>query len=209
MATTRKQAVPLGGADAPSVADAEAPARQALERGDHPRALELLMELWGETIHRYCAVLLRDESQADDVLQTVFVEAHQTLARWQGRSTLRTWLFGIARHRCLDELRRKRRWRRIFLPLSSEEVARPGADPPSSSGQDPIRTHGPGSPLEECLGRLPAEARSLVLLRFREALSYEELAASTGQPAVTLRSRVCRSIAALRRCLERRRGAAA
>ena len=184
---------------ADTAADPEWPARRALAAGDREGALKVLMGLHGAAVHRYCAALLGDEAQADDLLQTVFFAAFQHLADWQGRSSLRTWLLGIARHRCLDELRRKRRWRSIFRPWTGAETAASGPSRDDDADAPALKAN-----LEQCLERLSPESRDSVLLRFREELSYEDASIVTGDAPATLRVRVCRAMVALRRCLERK-----
>jgi RNA polymerase sigma-70 factor (ECF subfamily) len=183
-------------------ADPELPARLALERGRRERALELLMDLYGRDIHRYCSSLLGDEVQADDLLQTVFLEAFQHLGAWEGRASLKTWLFGIARHRCLDDLRRRKRWRRVFHPFGEPEAA--DASAPEADRADELDAPALSATLEDCLQRLGPEARDAVVLRFRHEVSYEEASVMTGQTAGALRVRVCRAVVALRRCLGRK-----
>jgi DNA-directed RNA polymerase specialized sigma24 family protein len=90
-------------------------AREARARGDHRGALTILMHAYGRDLHRHCFQVLRDRDLADDVHQTVFVQAYRDLPGFAGRSSLRTWLYGIARHRCLDAMKIGARWRRRFV----------------------------------------------------------------------------------------------
>src|SRR5262245_56842664 len=80
-----------------------------IRKGDVQTALGLLMKRYGRAIYRYCREGLRDTSLAEDVHQQVFIEAHRDMHRFGRRSTLRTWLFGIAYHRVLDAAKRRRR----------------------------------------------------------------------------------------------------
>src|SRR4051812_8974508 len=84
----------------------------ALAQGDRRRALTLLMDRYGEHIYRFAYQMTRDGTVADDVRQQVFVEAYRDLGAFERRSSLRTWLFGIARHRCLDATKLRKRWLR-------------------------------------------------------------------------------------------------
>jgi RNA polymerase sigma-70 factor (ECF subfamily) len=178
--------------------DPEADVWRALAGGDPTRSLELLMDLYGEGIHRYCTGLLGDENLADDVLQMVFIDAFRNFASFQGRSTAKTWLYGIARNRCIDETRRRRGWRRLLharADLSQYPDGRPSAEAAVSS-------RGMERHIRDCLGRLPSRAREAVVLRYHEDLSYEEIASLTGDAVVALRVRVNRALRTLRACLE-------
>ncbi len=176
----------------------EREALRALDRGDRKEVLNMLMDAYGAALYRYCCLLTAEEDLAQDVHQLAFVQAYEGLGRFARRSSLRTWLYGIARHRCLDALKQKRRRDRRFRPLE-EPADRPAADP-DAEGRLAAREH--ARALEECLGRLQPKIRAAVLLRYREAVSYPEMARICRERPATLQARVARALPALRRCLE-------
>jgi RNA polymerase sigma-70 factor (ECF subfamily) len=186
----------------------EADALAAMARAEYKTALGLLMDLYGESLHRFCAEKLGDVNQADDILQTVFIQAYDGLPSFARRSSLKTWLYSIARHRCLDEARRRRRWQQILrwpgrLPESAADVFDPeeagGPWEPSETESRSLSEH-----LENCLNRLSTKLRESLILRYRHSLPYEEIADVTGARAGTVRVRVLRGLPLLRRCLERK-----
>src|SRR5215467_10063773 len=79
------------------------------ERDVRADALTQLMRRHGTAVYRYCREELHDRTLADDVHQQIFIQAHRDLHRFAARSTLRTWLFAIARHRVLDAAKSRRR----------------------------------------------------------------------------------------------------
>src|SRR5688572_24152592 len=85
---------------APSAADADVLA--AIDRGDLRAALTFLMTRHGDAVFRFCVRTVRDRSTAQDVHQQVFEDAWRDLRAFSRRSPVRTWLFGIALHRCQD-----------------------------------------------------------------------------------------------------------
>jgi RNA polymerase sigma-70 factor (ECF subfamily) len=187
-------------AAAPTDADQEAAA--ALRAGDRRRALELLMDAHGPAVHRYCRGMLRDPERAKDVLQKTFIQAYQALASFEGRSSLRTWLFSIARHRCLDEAKVWRRWARRATSVDEEE-----GETPARLRQAPTLEQGLIDDewtriLARCVGELAPRARDAVVQRFLEGLSYVEMALVTGETAAALQARVSRALPVLRRCAE-------
>jgi RNA polymerase sigma factor (sigma-70 family) len=175
-------------------------ARLALEAGDRRHALEVLLGLYGKAIYGYCRRMVRDPDLADDLLQTTFLQAYDSFPGFDGRSTLRTWLFGIAHHRCLDALKSRQRWWRRVDPL--EEIQ----DVPEASGrlEDQAVADDTRRVLETCLERLSPQVRAAVVLRFREGYSYVEMADLSGERAPTLQARVVRALPLLRRCVERK-----
>lgn len=177
---------------------AEAPREDAdiellIERGDGHRALAVLMERYGERVYRFAYAMTRDQTAAEDVRQQVFVEAYRDFGRFERRSSLRTWLFGIVRHRSLDSAKIRRRWWRRFKNDPPEE---PELEPPDLDRGRMARM------LAACLEQLAPAAREAVALRYIEELAYEEVAAITGDLAGTLQQRVGRALPVLRRCID-------
>jgi RNA polymerase sigma-70 factor (ECF subfamily) len=188
------------GAAAGGERDPETEALAALEHGDLDAALDVLMHAYGTALYRYCCQMVRDEEMARDAHQLAFVQAYEGLPRFSRRSSLRTWLFGIARHRCLDALKVDRRRRARFHELT---VA--GDRPtPAPSAEESLATRSLAGALEACLRQLAPRIRSTVLLRFQQGLSYPEIARLSGEAAATLQVRVARALPVLRRCLEQR-----
>lgn len=168
-----------------------------VKQGDRRAALGLLMRTYAHSLHRHCCIVLRDQALASDVTQTIFVEAHRDLDRFSGKSSLRSWLFGIARHRCLDALRSRRR-------AEGREVL--GADPPDEADARPapdivLESRGALSALDQCLRELAPSTRIAVLLRFQEGMPYAEIARLSREPVGTLQARVCRALPVLEECL--------
>lgn len=179
----------------------------AVDRGDLELALRMLMRAHGVAIYRFCVSRLGPD-RADDVHQTVFIEAHRDLGRFERRSTLRTWLFGIAHHRCLDHRKTHGRHEARFTPTEDPGASDPSDDPTPFEhvSRDQLRRL-----LEVCLEGLTDAVRTAVLLRYRDGFQYEEMARITtdggsGQEEKpgTLQQRVARALPVLRKCLERR-----
>lgn len=177
----------------------EEQAKHALEEGDRETALTLLMETYGEEIHRHCSQVVGDADLASDVHQTVFVQAYRDLGGFGGRASFRTWLFAIAGHRCLDALKIRRRRRLRFL-LGVAAVDRPD---PTPDVRDRMVRHAQTQAMDRALERLKPEVRIAVLLRYREDMSFEEMAEVCGERPATLQARVARALPKLRKALEK------
>jgi RNA polymerase sigma-70 factor, ECF subfamily len=171
-----------------------------MKRGERRAALELLIEAHGDVVYAFCLQNLKDPVRAEDVRQRVFLKAYESLPSFAGESSLRTWLLGIARYRSLDALRALRREAARFV-FDDELLAETAA-----SGPDPHELGGAGrakGALERCLETcISDEERQLVLLHYRDGLSYEEMSALFGKKPDTLRARVARALPKLRRGLE-------
>jgi len=174
---------------------------EALSLGDTRRALTLLMDRYGDGVYRYVLELTRDEGLADDVRQQVFVEAFRDLDRYERRSTLRSWLLGIARHRVLDATKSRRRWWQRFKNDAPEDEAG-GAT--VGGAERSVELADLARVLADCLQKLQAAAREAVVLRYQQELSYDEAAAVSGVRVGTLQQRVARALPVLRKCVEAR-----
>ena len=191
---------------APPIGDAaEATADDALRglvaSGDRDRAFSILMSEHGAAVFTRAQRLLGDRHAAKDVLQQTFLEAYRDLASFDGRSSFKTWLLAIATNRALDVVRRMRK---------DEQRTEPARELPAladdSATELPARVDQPRRlrALEECLQQLTPEARAAVLMRFQQAMTYEQIAQASGDRPVTLHARVTRALPLLRRCLERK-----
>jgi RNA polymerase sigma-70 factor (ECF subfamily) len=183
-----------GGEDVPSD---ESEFTAALASGDHRRALTILMTRHGDRIYRYALSLTGDHHHADEVRQQVFVEAFRDLETFAGRSPVLIWLFGIARHRCLDVMKTHRRWTRRYK-----------RDPP----EDPEIDNDPDRELDRyriarliarCMRKLAPAALEAVVLRYQQELPYEEVATLVGAQVGTVQQRVARALPVLRKCVDR------
>lgn len=153
------------------------------------------MTAYGAPIAAFSLRVLRDRELVKDVRQQVFLEAFQGIGRFQGRSSLWSWLCGIAYHRCLDELRRIRR----AGAVDDFDVLDGLAGPPDSTmDADRVAKH---RALEQCLGKLSPPMRTQLLMRYFFGLSYLEIGETVGSPHGTVQVRMSRILPRLRRCL--------
>lgn len=174
--------------------------REHIARGNLERALQLLMQRHGEAMYRYCCTALDSEALADDVLQRVFIEAYRDLRSYSGRSTLRAWLFGITRHRVLDEKRSIQRAAARSQPL---KLSAPDLQPLAVERIDDEQLR---QALVGCLGEVGEHVRNALLLRYQQGFSFEEMAQVCNEKAGTLQARVARALPVLRSCIEGRTG---
>jgi RNA polymerase sigma-70 factor, ECF subfamily len=133
-------------------------------------------------VWRFVASLVESDA-ADDLTQETYLRAFRALASFEGRSSVRTWLFSIARRACADHIRTVVRQRRLLgragaLQAPSERVA---DDPSASVG---------AAELLRCLATPQREAFVLTQVL---GLSYEQAAAALQVPIGTVRSRVARA----------------
>jgi RNA polymerase sigma-70 factor (ECF subfamily) len=181
--------------------DAAAPPRSSPSTSERRAAVAELMRAHGEAVFGFCLRMVRTRAAADDLVQQVFLEAYRDLDRFEGRASPRAWLFGIARHRCLDLLRRQGRRAQL---IESDEAAMLEVVDPGPGPTDQVDRRLLTAALEDCLRRLSPEVRATVLLRFQTEATYDELTAVLAATADALQVRVARALKGLRRCMERK-----
>jgi RNA polymerase sigma-70 factor, ECF subfamily len=150
-------------------------------------AAAALVRATQEDVWRLCAAL-GDRGSADDLAQETYLRAFSSLHRFEGRSSLRTWLLSIARRVCADAIRTRRR-----RPVT---VAHEGGLEPTDPGHgaDPVVE---GLVVSDLLARLTSDRREAFVLTQLVGLPYAEAAVVAGCPVGTIRSRVARARADL------------
>jgi len=142
---------------------------------------------------------------AEDATQDAFISAYRNLAVFRGGS-FKAWLLRIVTNACYDELRRQKRRPTIPLePLDTddEEVESPRwlADP-SETPEEAAERAELNQALQHCLGELPDDFRTVVILVDVQGLDYNEASQAIGKPLGTVKSRLARARLRLRGCLQ-------
>jgi RNA polymerase sigma-70 factor (ECF subfamily) len=132
--------------------------------------------------------------EAEDVLQTAYIKVLEGKAKFAGRSSFRTWLFGVIRHTALEQ--RRRRWVREML-LERWFLSRPS----SSSGQTVSDVPADNQALRDALVRLPERQQQLLHLVFYQEMTVEEAGAVMGVSIGTARTHFDRGKRRLRQIL--------
>jgi RNA polymerase sigma-70 factor (ECF subfamily) len=173
-------------------------------RRGEPEAFARLVALHEGMVFNLAARLLGEIEEARDVAQNVFLHVYRKLGQFQGRSTLRTWIYRITVNQCHN----RRRWwksRRREKEESLDEVATTGhagrlADQrPQSSPFHETRRRERAGRVQAGLLQLTFEHRTVLVLREVEGLSCEEIAEALGVAGGTVKSRLSRAREALRR----------
>ena len=162
-----------------------------LRRGDTD-GLAGLMRRHQDRLFRYLLRLVGDEPMAEDVFQQTWLRVAERISRYDAARPFAPWLFTVARHLALDQLRRRR-------PESLEETSEPAA--PAGTGDDPLTRAMAGqrsSRLADALARLAPLDREVLSLRFEAELELPQLAETLGVPVPTAKARLYRALARLR-----------
>jgi RNA polymerase sigma-70 factor (ECF subfamily) len=173
-------------------------------QGD-PQAFARLVALHESMVLNLAGRLLGDREEARDIAQDVFLQVYRTLGRFQGRSTLRTWIYRIVVNQCHNRQRWWRRRRRAAAcPLETitpADEAQLAAVTPGESPFDRVARRERARRLEAALLAVSFDHRAVLLLREVEGLSCEEIAATLDLPVGTVKSRLARARDSLRSAL--------
>ena len=146
----------------------------------------------------YLAGMVGDRAAAEDLLQETLLRVFRNIASYEERGAFRSWVFRIATHLALSELRR--RGRAAASPLDDRvlELPDPSRVDPAEHLEDEERRR----IVESGLLRLPPEQRAVLLLRVREDMDIGEIARTLGVPEGTVKSRIHHAVRQLRKLAE-------
>ena len=168
-----------------------------IANGDRASLAELYRALERQ-VYRFVLSKMNDPHEAADILQDVFIEIWRSAGRFEGRSAVKTWVFGIAFRKTIDAHRRKGRIDLTDTPPEEEDDSPDMASCIAASQEaDHVRA---------CLETLSDGHRSVVALTFYEDLSAPEISDVIGIAEGTVRSRLHHAKRLLMRCLQGRLG---
>lgn len=170
---------------------------RGLKRND-PELLDQLIELYQHRLLRYLLFLTGKREVAEDLFQETWMRVLLRGAQYNGKARFDTWLFTIARNLVID-LSRKRQMASLDEMSEAGEDERPFEV--ALDGPSPLEQFAVGedrAEVAEVLLTLEPNYREVLVLRFHEEMSLEEIANLTHAPLSTVKSRLYRGLAALR-----------
>ena len=177
----------------PRPADADAVLVDRLRSDETGEAMRALYRLYGGELYGFALNALGDRGAAEEIVQEVFLRAWRNAGRYDPeRAAVRTWLYQIARNAIIDSRRRA--------------AVRPGLPQ-----HEPLDEHAGGASLDQAmlgwqvaaaLERLTPEHRQMIRMAQFRGLTMREIAAHTGLPLGTVKSRTWYALRSLRLVLE-------
>ena len=180
---------------------------------DNPTDQQLIAETldgqtaaFGRLVHKYqdrlfnsMVHMLRNPSDAEDVVQDAFLLALRKLDTFKGNSQFYTWLFRIARNTAISKLRRKKPTVSLESTDSEQRLDFPDDSPAPSAEMERRERQ---TELMRAMDKLSGEHREILVLREMEELDYESISEITELPVGTVRSRLHRARSQLRELLQ-------
>ncbi|CAL61655.1 putative RNA polymerase sigma factor [Herminiimonas arsenicoxydans] len=182
---------------------------QRIARGDQS-AFEFMMRRHNRPLYRTARSILKDDAEAEDVLQEAYLLAYRNIEKFRGESALSTWLTRIVINEAIGRSRKSRR-RAEIIRLDSDNTS-PLEYEVAEVNMNEATTEQPESAalraearrmLERQIDALPDVFRTVFVLRALEEMSVEEVSRCLDVPEATVRSRFFRARGMLREALAR------
>ena len=172
---------------------------------------EVLMRRHNQSLFRVARSILRDDIEAEDVIQDAYVKAFEHLDQFSGASKFSTWLTKIAIHEALSRLRRRRRFEGL---ADSDEIGAHSHHSPELRSKEPgpeekAMTEETARVLENAVDRLPEAYRCVFVMSAMNGMNIGETAACLNITEENVKTRLHRARAMLKRSLAQRFGDAA
>lgn len=168
---------------------------QQIAGGDRD-AFEKLYKAYAARLFRYLFSMVGDANAAEELANDVMVAAWKGAAQFRGQSKPSTWLFGIAHHKALNELRR--RHPQVVDIEEASEIASPVEGPDTA-----VTRHSLEQTVRGALQTLSPEHREVMELTFYQGLSYQEIAEIMQCPVNTVKTRMFYARKKLQEALEK------
>jgi RNA polymerase sigma-70 factor (ECF subfamily) len=167
-----------------------------------------LMRLYERQVYNFTYRMLGNEEEAEDLTQDIFVSAFRGIRSFRGDAKFSTWLYRIALNQTRNRIKYLSK-RKFFAKWSRrvdseeydgpENVADSGPTPEHWALTKDLATH-----VQECLGKMPPQARQILILRDIQGFSYEELSDMLSLNPGTVKSRLHRARVTLQAYLAER-----
>jgi RNA polymerase sigma-70 factor (ECF subfamily) len=173
--------------------------------GDTPM-FEIIMRRYNQRLFRITRSVLRDDTEAEDVVQDAYVRAYENLAQFEGRSSFATWLSRIALHEAFARVRRRKRVLDLDAIPEIDRGKMAVMRSPDRSPEDEASNSEIHRLLEQEIDGLPETYRVVFMLRDVEEMNAAEVAGILDITPENVKMRLYRARAFLRRRLYSRMG---
>jgi RNA polymerase sigma-70 factor (ECF subfamily) len=147
-------------------------------------AFEAIYDTYIDMVFSRCLYILGEQSLAEEAAQDTMVKVYFGLTKFEGRSSLKTWIYRIATNHCFGILKKRKE-------LSYEELKEEGVQ--FSDDNDLYKTLEDRSQVTDLLSQLPKDMRGLLVLKYADGYSYEEISHISGLSESAVKMRIHRA----------------
>jgi RNA polymerase sigma-70 factor (ECF subfamily) len=153
-----------------------------------PQVYELIYDQFVDGVFSRCFYILKENDLAAEATQDTMVKVYFALDKFEGRSSLKTWIYRIASNHCFNLLKKRHE-------LSYEEMKEDGVQ--FSNNEDILETIMNEDEVLSFLSELPTDSRALLILKYADGYSYDEIAEITELSPSAVKMRIHRAKEAL------------
>jgi RNA polymerase sigma-70 factor (ECF subfamily) len=173
-------------------------------KGDH-NAFGEIVEIYKDKVYQLCYRMLGNQYEAEDVAQEAFLRAYLNIQRYDDNRKFSTWLYRITTNLCIDRIRKRK-------PVCHLDAQLEGSDSLTLYSQIASSSYLPEKEVEnmelqesiqQAILMLPEKYRAVIILRYIEELSLEEISGILDMPVGTVKTRLHRGREALRKHLRK------
>jgi RNA polymerase sigma-70 factor (ECF subfamily) len=165
-------------------------------KGDE-KAFADLFRLYEKRLHRFIQLKLNDFHEASDILNETFLEVWRSASKFEERSKVSTWVFGIAYYKTMDRLRKNK-------PILIDEDNFPEIVDELPDAMACLLSQERSGHVKHCLETLKEAHRTVMQLAFFEDMAYGEIAKIVDCPENTVKTRMFHAKQAMKHCLQGR-----
>ncbi|TCU11753.1 RNA polymerase sigma factor [Rhizobium sullae] len=179
-----------------------------LAREGNERAIRMIIQRYNRRLFRTARAIIRDDAEAEDIVQAAYVQAFTHLALFRGKARLSTWLTRIVLNEALGRIRRQRKTtglEDLDMQLKNHggqvlqfPMSLAVSDPEMELSRSEVRTL-----LEHAVDGLPVDFRAVFVLRDVEGMSTEETSAHLDIRIETVKTRLHRARKLMRVAIEK------
>ena len=175
----------------------------ACTKGDN-NALKELIEKYTTAIYNYARRMCGNDDEAQDITQDALIKVWSKINTFKNeQASFKTWMWRIVRNTTFDALRKHTRANTPFSSFDTEDenvIIDTVTD--NTPAQDELYAQAEDAKtLESALQKLPAQARDVLLLKYREHMTFDEIGTTLGEPLNTVKSRHRRALERLKKIL--------
>lgn len=163
---------------------------------DSNAVIEYILEAYGNKILKLCFIQLGDKEEAEDAAQEVFLKVFKNLKRYNGQSSMYTWIYRITINTCFDILRKRNKNKYEDISLYIDFIKE------SNGTEDIILKNLTSHNIREALMKIPEKYRILLYMFYFEELKIYQIAAILEEKENTIKTRLKRGKNALKRIIE-------
>jgi RNA polymerase sigma-70 factor (ECF subfamily) len=155
------------------------------------QAFNNIVQKYQQSIYNFCYRMLGNAYEAEDAAQEIFLRAYTRLDSYNSEYNFSTWLFSIASHYCIDQLRKRRRI--CWISWDSMEFWHIAPNEKSFQPEETLIEAETTREVHALLNSLSPDQRAAIILKYWYKMSYQEIAQTLNSTVSTVRNRLFRA----------------